>query len=534
LIKKALLLLLPLCVLVALSNTVSAFGQEASPEALPEGPAEPIPPPEDPPGREAPDDTVYYIRSINFDIDGRTLAFVLLDLLDLREGQRVRGAEALETLIRRKTQILRNQRVLREEDCRIDCVVGEAEDGDPLPADLLIHVKDAWNIFAFPEPKYDSNTGLSITLKARDWNFLGTMSPLELDLGYELDEDQYSFFADLDADIPFRFLGHNWNFNFDNAFTYNERFPNYYKNVTGLTLDLPWRQTTVTVGFDQSFFLNEENSDKEKVETGVAYYKDQWYMSSELYAQWEIPLGIEVGDFGSLTYFPRLTEGFNYRPGGDIGEYRRGPSTKFEHSFGFGQINWTGNFRSGLDVSISNANTFNNYTMNWDSDAGFAVEGHAALTAFFGVSGRLQYRKYFSSDNYSVGANLRGIRDKDYIADNMLVFNLELPLRVLSFVPSRWFNRRLFRPADVEIHVSPFVDLAFIDGRSNPDYRSGERHAFGIPLATAGFEVIAFSLPWRNLNLRASLGWDLREWGRTGKLPEGDYRELYIGLHHFY
>jgi hypothetical protein len=157
-----------------------------------------------------------------------------------------------------------------------------------------------------------------------------------------------------------------------------------------------------------------------------------------------------------------------------------------------------------------------------------------ALTSFFGVSSRLKYRKYFSSDDYSVGENLRGIRDKDFIADNVLSFNLELPLRVLSFTPSRWFNNRYFRPFDVEVQFSPFVDIALINGRSNPQYRSGEKYAFGEPLAAAGFEVIAFSLPWRNLNLRASIGWDLQEWIKEGKLPGGRYRELYIGLHHFY
>ncbi|MDR0709481.1 MAG: hypothetical protein LBF77_05395, partial [Spirochaetaceae bacterium] len=487
--KKALLHSLFFIALTALVDTVATFGQEESQEAPPELSAETSP--QSPPGTEDPEDVVYYIRSVNFDIDGRTRVFVLADLLDMREGQRINGRTALETLVLRKTQILHNQRVLQEEGCRIDYLVGEAEDNSPVPVDFLVHVKDAWNIFAFPEPKYDSNTGLSITLKARDWNFLGTMSPLELDLGYEIDEEQYSAFVDVDADIPFRFLGYIWNFNFDNLFTYNEFDPNYYKNVTGLTLDLPWRQTTITLGFDQSFFLNEENGDEEKAETGVEFYGNDWYMSSELYAKWEIPLGIEVGDFGTLTYFPRLTEGFNYRPGGDVGEYRRGPSTKFEHSFGFGQVNWIGNFRSGLDVSISNVNTFNNYTMDWDFNAGLAVEGHIALTQFFGISSRLKYRTYFSSDDYSVGADLRGIRDKDFIADNVLSFNLELPLRFLSFTPSRWFNRRYFRPFDVEVHFSPFVDIAFINGRSNPEYRSGEKHPFGVPLVAAGFEVIA-------------------------------------------
>jgi hypothetical protein len=329
-------------------------------------------------------------------------------------------------------------------------------------------------------------------------------------------------------------LGYTWNFNFDNAFAYNEIDPNYYKNVTGLTMDIPLRHTTFTAGFDQSFFLNEENSDEEKLATDVNYFQDKWYMSSELYAQWEIPLGIEVGEFGTLTYFPQLTETFKYRPGGDVGEYRHGPATQFEHSFGFGQINWIGNFRNGLDVSISNVTTFNNYTADWDFNVGIAAEGHVVLTSFFGISSRLKHRTYFSSDDYDVGANLRGIRDKDFIADNVLSFNLELPLRILSFTPSRWFNKRYFRPFDVEIHFSPFADIAFINGQSNPEYRSPEKYSFDDPLIAAGFEIIAFSLPWRNLNLRASLGWDVREWIRSGKLPDGRYRELYIGLHHFY
>jgi hypothetical protein len=495
-------------------NTVFVFGQEET--------------------RETEDQAVYYIRSIDFNIEGRTRPFALLDVLDIEEGQHVNGRTALETLIRRKTQTLRNQRVLEDAECRIDPVVGEAEDNGLIPVDLLVHVKDAWNLFAFPEPKYDSNTGLSITLKARDWNFLGTMTPLELDLGYEIDEEQFSVFTDVNVDIPFRFLGYTWKFNFDNIFAYNEIDPNYYKNVTGLTLDLPLRQTTITVGFDQSFFLNEENSDEEKTTTGVQFFEDHWYMSSELYARWEIPLGIEVGDFGTLTYFPRLTEIFKYRPGGNIGEYRQGPSTKFEHSFGFGQINWMGNFRKGLDVSLSNVNTFNNYTVDWDFNLGLTAKAHITPAQFFGVSSRLQYRKYFISEDYSVGANLRGIRDKDFIADNVLAFNLDLPLRVLSFTPSRWFKRQGFRPFDVEIHFSPFVDLAFINGRSNPQYRSGKKQSFGDPLVAVGFEVIAFSLPWRNLDLRLSLGLDLREWIRTGKIPDGSYRELFVGLHQFY
>jgi hypothetical protein len=514
--KNGRLLFLVFLSIMALAATVPVFSQAEPAEA----------------GETS--DIQYYIRSINFNIVGRTRVFALREILDLREGQRIGDRASVETLVRRKTQILRNQRVLEDSSCRIDYTTGEAEDGGEAPVDFLVQTKDAWNFFAFPEPKFDSNTGFSITLKARDWNFLGTMSPLEIDLGYEIDEEQQSAFVDVDADIPFRFLGYTWMFNFDNEFTYNEIDPNYYKNVTGLTMNIPFRQTTFTVGFDQSFLLNEENSDEEKLVTQKNFFEDKWYMSSELYARWEIPLGIEVGDFGTLTYFPQLTETFKYRPGGDVGEYRRGPTTRFEHSFGFGQINWIGNFRNGLSASISNVNTFNNFAMRWDINAGITAEGHFALTEFFGISSRLKYRIYFDSNDYDVGAALRGIRDKDFIADNELMLNLELPLRFLKFTPSQWFNSRYFRPFDVEFHFSPFVDIAFINGKSNRNYRDEKNYSFGNPLIAVGFEIIAFSLPWRNLNLRASLGWDVQEWIRTGNLPGGRYQELYIGLHHFY
>jgi hypothetical protein len=53
-------------------------------------------------------------------------------------------------------------------------------------------------------------------------------------------------------------------------------------------------------------------------------------------------------------------------------------------------------------------------------------------------------------------------------------------------------------------------------------------------IAALGLEVITFPLTWRSFYLRISLGWDLREWIKTGKLPSGIHREIFIGLGHFY
>jgi hypothetical protein len=50
----------------------------------------------------------------------------------------------------------------------------------------------------------------------------------------------------------------------------------------------------------------------------------------------------------------------------------------------------------------------------------------------------------------------------------------------------------------------------------------------------AGLEIITFSLAWRSVYLRISAGWDITEAVRTGTLPSGIHREIYVGLGHYY
>jgi hypothetical protein len=122
-----------------------------------------------------------------------------------------------------------NQRALESADIR--CFEGDALEDGSVPVDLLIITKDTWNIIALPKPQYDDNTGFELTLKARDYNFLGTLSPLRVDLGYTLAADKvwdYSkgaFNFLLDADIPFKAFDLNWNVNFDHAFSYTYEEP---------------------------------------------------------------------------------------------------------------------------------------------------------------------------------------------------------------------------------------------------------------------------------------------------------------------
>jgi hypothetical protein len=505
--------------------------QEISPEPGPEIPADGF--------HES--EAVYYIRTVAFDVQGRTQEAALMDKGGFVPGEIIQGKKNLEDYITDKTQILRNQRVL--EEVHIEYTPADAGEDGRIPVDLLVSVRDTMNIIVLPEPKYDSNSGFEITFKARDYNFLGSMTPLRFDLGYSFNEnDEHGFLLELDSDLPFQAWGYNWNLNFDNEFNYTQGTPLYYKNTTGLSMDLPFRRTTFTFGFNQSTLVNEGNNTSDTINDGP-YFQDRWYMSSELYAQWEIPLGITVGSFGSLNYTPKLTGVINYRPGGDLGEYRKGPAFTPSQSLGFGNINWISNYRKGLEVSLGNSNTYNVHRTSWTNTVSFSAIGHLPLLEDLGISGRIQYRHWFfdsrsipelySQEAFRVytsgGDALRGIKDSQVPVTAMLSINMDFPVRLFRFVPSEWYNNPKVHFFDFELHGSPFIDIALVE---DPVYeRSFSPKDI---LLTGGLEVIVFPLAMRSLYLRISAGTDLRELLRTGRFFPSGNRELFIGVGHFY
>jgi hypothetical protein len=480
------------------------------------------------------DDTaVFVIRDIEYRINGRTKPWAIAYAVGLVEGECIEGQGALDEYIMRKTQILKNQRVFEEAKTYIEYSLGETDAEGQIPLTLIVHAEESWNFIVLPEPKYDSNTGFFLTLKAREYNFLGTMEPLKLDFGYEQDEEErQSLHFLLDTNLPFEALGLRWNLDFDNEFKwYFSGEPFFYKNTTGISMELPVKNTALSFGFNEAFILNEENSDKEQEETGVIYYSG-WYLSSELYAQWKIPTGLSLGYFGSLDYTPRLSWIWNYRPGGDVGSYRIGPSLNPGHSLSFSRIDWKENFRSGLEVGLENVNSFNLHKLSRDNTVSLSAVGHYPLNEWFGISSRLLGRFYFGDPNLAAGDTLRGQYDKFLNAEYMVSLNLDFPFRLIRFVPSQRLEKPKLHVFDVEVHVSPFLDAALIKGSND----AGENFDFepGGAVVCAGLEVIVFSLRWRSFYLRLSAGWNLNEALRIGTKPGGVNQEIFIGMGHFY
>lgn len=511
--------------------------------------------------------TVYVIRNIDFDVDGRSRHFALINNGEFEEGERILGKSALEQYIARKQQLLINERVL--EEVRIEYTLGPPEADGAVPVNLLVHVRDTWNVIALPYPKYDSNDGLSLTIKARDYNFLGTMSALRVDLGYRrYDKDESGgetvfkqrFNFEIDSDTPFKAFGFNWNFNFDHILYYTIGDPLYYQNVTGISVELPFRTTTFTIGFNEYLIFNEEISSESKDLYHISDdYMDGPYGSSELSVSWRIPTGIKIGEFGSLNYTPNISGRINYRPGGFKDEAKR-PITSFGHSLGFGKVDWIGNYRRGVEASVGNS-----YSYYFDrSDALFAISLEAGGTVhwpfskIFGLSARLNYRQRWQPSDtlrtttqmqtdmipyYGAGDLLRGVINNDLRAQYMLSLNLDLPFRILRFFPSEWFNYPKLHLFDFEMHVAPFIDLALAESPYydyNVNSFDGLKFSFKDMIMTSGFEVIVFPAFFRSFYIRGSVGYNISYLIDRDKTPDlkwgffPQWNEIYIGIGHHY
>jgi hypothetical protein len=258
------------------------------------------------------EDTLFVIMDFEFDITGRTRPDALIRNGELELGEEIRGKANLEDYIRDKTQLLINQRVLKD-NVEISYSIGERRPDGVYPVSLLIKVEDSWNFIIIPMPRYSSNTGFEFIIRLRDYNFWGTMNPLMIDLGYRYDENSRSSFnLGIESNTPFRAFGYNWNFLFNNIFSYRPQTeePFYFRSVIGLSMDLPFRTTTFTFGFEESFHLNEENLNRHQETYGE--FQKGFYMASLMFVSWEIPTGLEVSRFGELTYTPRVSATFNH------------------------------------------------------------------------------------------------------------------------------------------------------------------------------------------------------------------------------
>ena len=465
------------------------------------------------------------VRSVVYEVDGRTIPYFLAQKTELPEGMEFSSISDLETYLARARQRLLNERVL--ESVEVELGFGPIGGDGKLPADITFRVKDTWNIIVLPYFKFDSNSGLLVSGRARDYNFLGSMLPLRIDANYEKNFGEDGIWSlDLDFSYPFPALDMDWSFDLSASIELHAEgsSPSAMMGL-GISSFLPLGPGTLDLGLGQKFLFN-------AWESSTSEYEDKFFMISNSYVGYTYPLWVSP-DGERLNIRPRVGVTGNWDIGG-VEDYRLqgSPTLQAGTDLSYGTVNWQGNFRDGwranLDVSLDYSVFHHNYTRSFTlASSRFDDFG------WFGLGMRFKAFYLFDGADDTAGSELRGILNKRAVTDAAYVVNLDLPIRLIKFRPSDWFNKRWMRLFDFDQHWVPFFDMS--QGHYDDTWFLMTKGWYG-----AGLEVITFPAVMRSLFVRISIGVDLIDvlssrslTGRSARDGEAT-REIFFGLGHHY
>jgi len=458
------------------------------------------------------DKTEFIIRNVNYTIEGSTRESVLIHYLNIKSGQSFSSKDKLLTCLDTKVQLINNQRTLAEG--RIDAsYINDPDNPDITFVDMDVYVKDTWNYILLPYAKYDSNEGFLLSLRGRNYNFLGSMETLSVNLDYLKPDggtSEYSLNGGLE--LPFYIWGYNWKFSLDEDIIISSDSPLELQTKAGISMDIPLNSLTWQASVDQEFYLNEDGESD----------ADGYYTITSARLGSSIPTGLDLPLLGELSYTAGLITSYAYKPFDVLSEERKGYELGGQHGISAGQINWQGNFRDGISLSADQNLRYNFTRELWLSNMDIEFQYHKSF-GWGGISSRLQGFYLYNSTEEAIGGPIRGILNARLDGNSAIFLNVDFPVKIWIWFLDRWF----------EGHLSPFFDYAIV--KTNDGDFSLNEGWYG-----AGIEGFAFLKAARSIYLRLSLGVDM-EAILDGALPgdpaprDGEpIYALYLGLGHHY
>ncbi len=481
----------------------------------------------------------YQITDIQYEIDGRTREYVLDKTLDIRKDIVFDSVEQLELYCEFIRQNLNNQRVLQASSLTYE--LGNPNEQEIIPVTLYITAEDTWNILPLPYPKYNSNTGFSLKLKVKDYNFFGSMEPLDFELVFAQEDEgtKNKIGAGIDFSIPFPLVIFDaiWETGMDLSYTFGEKKPEFSFD-TGIQLSIPVSFISLRLKLQQSV-----QQDLDYEDTGDALYFTE-------YVEFGVPFTLlrTTTIFDKLILTPYTSFVFNWDTDGIKDADLVGPQTNIGYTFSTGSVNWHGNFRTGIKASVSQNFNYNFYLEKWKFFVSGELTGYYA-TSYVGFTGRLYTLTYYDVINKqytgteNIGSRVRGIYDStDYYSGQIetqaaICLNFDIPVKVFQTDWCGW-GKKIFKtdmPSwfsyfDFEFQLSPFFDIALIQNRATGTLFHPKDGLYG-----AGLEVLVYPSKMRSIQVRGSIGFDITD-ELTGssewKNKAGPEIEFGIGLHY--
>jgi hypothetical protein len=507
----------------------------------------------------APATKAYVIRSVDFQIQGRTKAFVLMTIVDPYRrivGSKFADRESLEAFIADKTRLLASQRVLESARASYDT---SPAPGNSIDVALHFETKDSWNIIALPYGTYDSNNGLLLSLRGRDYDFLGSAQPLELNLNYQKSPNSISSYGmQFDFTAPFQALGAVWSLGFVEDGEFWTDGTGSSITTASISYNVPGLDFPLSISAAQSLSYDAY------AQTAIVD-PDSWFLGETGVAVAQIPITAGLGswsgvELGPLGYVPSIEVDYSWKPGQRLDYYgngtapsafdptaaqalqnspayygRGGVLVSVSNGLSLGRVDWAGNMRQGLSLSLTDRESYNAQWADLMSDLNLTAQLFAQWNHNLGIGLRLlgmaRLSGDFPQDDLTMlGQYMRGILDGRVSGVQALIFNGNLNMKLFDF-PSHIFIKT--HVLDFELQAEPFLDAGLV----RPDYSSAFTGDW--LWYSGGLELLFFPQGLRSFIVRASAGWDLKNVAATQSLtaltPDGlKPYEVHIGLSLFF
>ncbi len=475
-----------------------------------------------------PKHTKFQIGTVKYDMKGLTREEALKRAVSIDTETQFTSLIFFYAYLKKLETEFKNIRTL--ETVRLEPLYAKPNAQNLCMVTLIIHTKDTFNFIALPYPKYDSNSGFSLKVKAKDNNFIGTMRPFNFDFSFQGGNPK-SISANCDFVYPYEAGPFFASQAFESEFDLNIDGPQNATFKLGTTSAFLYRYKFLTVifGLTQSFNIDTNYGAKIGNKGYTYYFQTKPFVS--------LPITIaHFKNFGSLVYTPRFLLKKNWSFSKEANDTMKSVSIEAGHSLVFGKVSWKHNFREGLDFKISNDYSYNIY---WKGKSRISisttVKGFLSFFNRFGIYSRMNFFYNFNNTQTdSAGKMLRGILDRRLSTDMALSCNIDIPIKILSTELVATTDRNWTRFFDFELQFVPFLDFAFVHDMATKRYFS-PKDAW----CSGGLEVIVFPAKFRSISVRASLGFDLKELKNvpglnklkgTAKRDGNRISEIFIGI----
>ncbi len=471
----------------------------------------------------------YDINGAGFKFMGKTREYPLKRKFSLDTNKLFESSQEFETYLNNYKTSLISSRYF--DSVEVDYEAAPSEIPDLYEVTVLVKIQDSHHLIVMPYPRYSSNDGISLKLKAKDTNFFGSLNTMNAELNLKFDGKKFKPGFAFSFDAPFS-IG-PIDATFVNDYSINYVLTDEYHGVewdteTGLDLSLPFKRFSICLGVFQ--YTHRDFDYKE--------YNDDIYFSERVSLGLPIKIA-NLSNYTSITYSPSAEINWNWDFDGinPDNDNLSSPTVKFSHSLSNGKVTWNDHFRKGYDISLGNSFEYNiqrkDFIPKLTFDAQFFWNfqtNDQDIWNRIGICSNLNVFHYFDipSNTYKygskVGDHLRGILDDNYFgnddpkgtASSAIIFNVDLPINLFTaYFPKEILN--------FNCQLSPFFDMALVYDRNKDRYFHPEDGYY-----CAGFEMLIYPLKWSSVTVRASLGIDLSK----NIFVEGlkDNKEIFIGI----